>query len=269
MPSDIINNIDLAFQDVTVQWLEALIPVAQRLFILLATIELTWSGIWWAMAARGEETVLVSLLRKVVILFFFYTVLLFAPTWMPMIIASFTEAGEAATGIADLNPGTVFTQGIQVAWTMFKTTARYFLADLIPSWLVGPPMIVFLSFVVVTAKMLMTLVESYIILGGGVLLLGFGGSRWTVSFTEGYILYAVRVGIKLFVIYLLVGLFTTMTNTWYEAVRDEFLLLNPIPLFEITGSAFIFAVLVWKVPDFAASMISPRATNVERVYDTG
>ena len=33
---------------------------------------------------------MVSLLRKVVTLFFFYTVLLLAPTWMPMLIGSFT-----------------------------------------------------------------------------------------------------------------------------------------------------------------------------------
>ncbi len=266
MPSDSINTIDLAVQDATLKWLEALIPIAQRLFILLATIELTWSGIWWAMVSRTDETVLVSMLRKVVTLFFFYTVLLFAPTWMPMIISSFTSAGGVAAGIGTLDPGTIFNQGVQVAWTMLKTTAHNFLADLMPSWLIGPPMIVFLAFVMITAKMLMTLIESYIVLGGGVLLLGFGGSRWTVSFAEGYLLYAVRVGIKLFVIYLLVGLFTTMTNGWYETVQDQFLLLNPIPLFEIMGSSVIFAALVWKVPDFAASMISHQAGNLDRAY---
>jgi len=268
MPSDIINNIDLAFQSVTAQWLLNLMPVAQKLFLLLATIELTWSGIWWALASRADETVLVNILRKVVTLFFFYTVLLFAPTWMPMIIRSFTMAGSVATGVGTLDPGEVFTQGITVAWTMLKTTAHFFLADLIPPWLLGPPMIVFLCFMVIVAKMLMTLVESYIVLGGGVLLLGFGGSRWTVGFSEGYLIYAFRVGLKLFVIYLLVGLFTTMTNTWYDTVKDEFLLLNPVPLFEIMGASFIFAALIWKIPDLAASMISHRAGNLERAFGT-
>ena len=266
MPSDIINNIDLAFQSATVDWLGALIPIAQRLFLLLATIELTWSGIWWALASRSDEIVLVSLLRKVVTLFFFYTLLLFAPTYIPMIVRSFTRAGEVAGGIGTLDPGTVFSQGIQLAITMLKTTAKFFLADLIPAWLLGPPLIVFFAFVVIATKMLMTLVESYIVIGGGVLLLGFGGSRWTVSFAEGYLIYAVRVGIKLFVIYLLVGLFTTLTNGWYDSVKDEFLLLNPVPLFEIMGSTVIFATLVWKIPDFAAAMITHRAGNLDRAY---
>ena len=266
MPSTLINNIDLAFQTATLQWLDTLIPIAQRLFILLATIELTWSGIWWALASRADEIVMVSLLRKVVTLFFFYTVLLLAPTWMPMLIGSFTQAGGLASGIGTLDPGTVFSQGVQISWLMLKTTAKFFLANLIPGFLLLPPLLVFFSFLVITTKMLMTLVESYIVLGGGVLLLGFGGSLCTLGLSEGYLLHALRVGVKLFLFYMVVGLLTTMTNGWYDLVRDDFLLLNPVPLFEIMGSSFIFASLVWKIPDFAAAMISHRAGNLDRIY---
>ena len=267
MPSTLINNIDLAFQSVTVQWLDTLIPIAQRLFILLATIELTWSGIWWALASRADEIVMVSLLRKVVTLFFFYTVLLLAPTWMPMLIGSFAQAGGLASGIGTLDPGTVFSQGVQIAWTMLKTTAKFFLADLIPGFLIGPPILVFLAFMVITAKMLMTLVESYIVLGGGVLLLGFGGSRWTVGLSEGYLLHAVRVGIKLFVIYLVIGIGMSLPETWLATLET----VNPgDPRFfwEVMGGSLIFAMIIWRVPEFAASMLGARAgLGMERAYE--
>ncbi len=261
-----INQLDLLFQAATTSWLQTLLPIAQRLFVSLATIELIWSGIWWALATRAEQFVLVSLLKKVVTLFFFYSLLLLAPTWMPMVVGSFASAGGAVSGIATLDPGTIFSQGLQITIVMMAATSKFFLAGLVPQFLTIPPLLVFLSFVVITAKMLMTLIESYIVLSGGVLFLGFGGSRWTVTFSEGYLLYAVRVGIKLFVMYLLVGLFSTITIAWYQAVQDQSLLLNPIPLFEIVGASVIFAVLVWKIPELASSMISSRGVSLDRAY---
>lgn len=261
-----ITQLDLLFQAVTTSWLQTLLPIAQRLFVSLATIELIWSGVWWALAARAEQFVLVSLLRKVVTLFFFYTLLLLAPTWMPMIVGSFSAAGGAVSGIATLDPGTIFSQGLQISLAMLATTSKFFLAGVVPQFLAIPPLLVFLSFTAITAKMLMTLVESYIVLSGGVLLLGFGGSRWTVTFTEGYLLYALRVGIKLFVMYLLVGLFSTITLAWYQAAQNQFLLLNPIPLFEILGASLIFAILTWKIPDLAATMIPQRTSGLDRAY---
>ena len=41
--------------------------------------------------------------------------------------------------------------------------------------------IVLLSFVIAAAALTLTLIESYLVIGGAVLLLGFGGSRWTAS----------------------------------------------------------------------------------------
>ena len=54
----------------------------------------------------------------------------------------------------------------------------------------------------------------YIIIGGGALLLRFNGSKWTQVFAEKYLGYAVSVGIKLFALYLIVGLGQNLANTW-------------------------------------------------------
>ncbi|MBT8248202.1 MAG: type IV secretion system protein, partial [Acidimicrobiia bacterium] len=111
MQGQILNDIGNAYANATVPWLETLLPMAQRLFLLLATIELIWSGIWWAMATRQDEIVLVRLLRKVVTIMFLYTVVLFAPSWIPMIVSSFVRAGQVASGFETLNPSTVLQQG--------------------------------------------------------------------------------------------------------------------------------------------------------------
>ena len=103
MQGQILNDIGNAYANATAPWLDALLPMAQRLFLLLATIELIWSGIWWAMATRQDEIVLVRLLRKVVTIMFLYTVVLFAPSWIPMIVSSFIHAGQAASGFDSLD----------------------------------------------------------------------------------------------------------------------------------------------------------------------
>lgn len=49
------------------------------------------------------------------------------------------------------------------------------------------------------------MVESFIVIGPGILFLGFAGSRWTKFFTERYLSYLASVGVKLFVLYLIMG----------------------------------------------------------------
>jgi hypothetical protein len=44
-----------------------------------------------------------------------------------------------------------------------------------------------------------------------VLLLGFSGSRWTIKFAEGFLGWIVGVGIKVFFLYLMVGIGLTIT----------------------------------------------------------
>ncbi|MCP5007609.1 MAG: hypothetical protein GY941_27290, partial [Planctomycetes bacterium] len=181
MNPSLINGFSNAFSDASFSWFEALYPIAQRLFLLLATIELTWSGIWWALAAR-QDSVLVPLLRKVVSLMFFYTVLLLAPQWIPMVIRSFITAGQTASGFQGLAPASVFAQGIDVAVGMFTKIGSLMALLGAAAWLIVAPFVVVICFALISAMMTLTLVESYFVIGGGVLLLGFAGSRWTATF---------------------------------------------------------------------------------------
>jgi type IV secretion system protein TrbL len=43
----------------------------------------------------------------------------------------------------------------------------------------------------------LAMVESYLVIGAGSDFSWFGGSRWTAAYVEGYIAYAVSVGMKI------------------------------------------------------------------------
>ena len=265
MEGQILNDIGNAYASATASWLAALEPLAQRLFVFLATIELIWSGIWWSMATRQDEIVLVRLLRKVVTLMFLYTVLLFAPSWIPAILGSFVRAGQVASGFESLDPSTVVQQGIDVAVGMFDGISGVFTLLDAPWWLFVAPIVVIFAFSVIAGILLVTLIESYIVIGGGILLLGFAGSRWTVSFSEGYLVYAMRVGVKLFVLYLLIGIGMSLPETWLAQPNTFW--PNPRQFFEVMGGALIFVMIVWRVPQFAGSMLGDRAGfSLERAY---
>ena len=49
-------------------------------------------------------------------------------------------------------------------------------------FLVLASLIILFCFALIAAAIILALVESYIVLSGGVLLMGFGGSRWTKDF---------------------------------------------------------------------------------------
>lgn len=271
MNGGILNEIGQAYASATTPWLQTLFPIAQKLFLLLATLELTWSAIWWAMASRHEETVLVQLLRKVLALMFFYTLLLFAPNWIPAIVGSFVKAGQVTSGFHSLDPSTVLGQGLDLSVAMLSHITGIVSFFKMASWIWIAMIAVVFSFAAIAGILLVTLIESYIVIGGGVLLLGFAGSRWTASFAEGYLLYAVRVGVKLFVLYLLIGIGMSLPETWLT-ILDQTSLGRPDRLFrlffEVAGGSLIFAMIIWRVPSFAASMLGPRASfHFDRAYN--
>jgi type IV secretion system protein TrbL len=229
-------------------------------------LELAWSGIWWALAKEKDDFVFVPILRKVMQLMFFYALLLMAPRWIPLLIGSFAHAGSLATGNYSLDPDTVLQQGISIALEMFLKPSSVLSLGATPMLLMAPILLFILSFAVIAGTLLVTLIESYLVIGGGILLLGCAGSRWTISFAEGYLLYAVRVGVKLLVLYLLIGVGMTLPQSWIEDLH--FLSGFDLRLhWRIMSSAIILMMIVLRVPNLAADMIGPRASfHLDRVY---
>jgi type IV secretion system protein TrbL len=78
--------------------------------------------------------------------------------------------------------------------------------------------IVLLTFVVTAAMLLLTLVESYLVIGGGVILLGLGANRFTAPAAEGYFGYVIRVGVRLLFFYFVLAVGVQMANQWSAAL---------------------------------------------------
>ena len=82
------------------------------------------------------------------------------------------------------------------------------------------------AFTILAAALLFTLVETYIAVGGGVILLGFGGNRFTASAAEGYFPFVIRVGVRLLFFYLVLAIGVQLASQWNTALAT---VCKPVP----------------------------------------
>lgn len=265
-----LDNIAQTFQWAGQRYMAIMQPFAEKIFLGLVLIEIIVTCIHF-LADQDEPTRLVAeFLRKSLALGFLYAMIVNAPVWFTAIIQGFAQIGGQAAGVASLSPSTVFTDGL----TMFQTLYRGFaslgwfhltMASLI-ALIAG--LIMFLSFALIAGQMLLALCESYVGVGGGVLLLGFSGSRWTIKFAEGFLGWIVGVGVKLLFLYLLVGVGLTITAGWNAALAGWTIGDPSLPL-TIAGGALIFTLLAWTIPNTAASIVGGAVSlNLSHAFET-
>ena len=82
------------------------------------------------------------------------------------------------------------------------------------------------AFTISAAALLFTLVETYIAVGGGVILPGFGGNRFTASAAEGYFPFVIRVGVRLLFFYLVLAIGVQLASQWNTALAT---VCKPVP----------------------------------------
>lgn len=266
-----LTNLQNQFQGATTGWMTQALTLAKGLFVGLAGLDIAWTGINWLLKKNDLSDFIAAFVLKMLSLAFFYMLLAEAPTWIPMIINSFKSAGSSvgaaspASASPALDPSTVFGQGFRISNAMWtaegKVSSVMHPFDSV-AYLLGTALasiMVMAAYALLAVQILITNVESYIIIGGGALLLGFNGSKWTQPFAEKYFGYAFSIGIKLFVLYLITGLGQSLADGWitimngYATNPKTFALQAPIA---IGVSSLVYGAMGVMVPGIASSMLN-------------
>ena len=255
-PGDLLDT----FRALRPNWFTAAAGAANRLFGLLALIEFAWTAVILVLDKSDLQGWTAALIRRMMFVGAFLALLVNGPLWIPAIVDSFATIGQNAAGLggAGLSPGDVFVRGLQIAGNLGESASKagFFASPGSALALVLAAVLTFLAFVIVSVHFIMALVESYVVVGAGFIFLGFGGSRWTAPYVERYIALAVAVGVKLMVLYMLVGAGMTLSGAW--TARALTAALSPSPIMEaldIMGGAIIFGILCWQAPKFTASLL--------------
>jgi type IV secretion system protein TrbL len=263
-PSSILDE----YKGLQNAWITKLLGAAQRLFFLLAGIEVAWSFTLLAIEKADFQALTATIVRKIMWIGIFYAILLYGVTpggggWIPAIINSFHILGQSASSVGPLGPDAIVGFGVNISIDLLASLkAANFLTGFATSMaLVFCAVVIFIAYLAIAIQFVVAMVESYLVIGAGVIFLGFGGSRWTAAYVERYIAYAVSVGMKILVLYLLVGAGMTVSQGWIAVAQTAATSIDPARTgFDLAAAAVMFLCVCWMSPKISSAMLGGVAS---------
>jgi|GEM_PF-2845837 len=261
-----LDTISSQFKGATTGWMTTAQGYAFKIFTALAALDLSWWGAKQVLKKNDLSDFIAGATLKIASIAFFYTIVKFAPTWMPYITSSFMDIGQAIGGAsgATASPSGVMSKAFSVVDKLYQVYnnapggitnigTNLFLAIIIAI----TSILALIGFGLVALQLLMTLIETYLVGGAGLVMLGFTGSGLTSSFGEKYIGYLVSVGIKLLMIYAIIGLGQNLINSELSYL-DNYMhgSLPPTDLLTVGVSMLIYGVIGMQVPGLASSLMN-------------
>ncbi|MGX9393904.1 P-type conjugative transfer protein TrbL (plasmid) [Nitrobacteraceae bacterium UC4446_H13] len=176
-------------------WESTVMQVARSLFWILAAIEIGVAAIWLALQAASLDSWFAELVRRILFIGLFAFILDRGPSFAKAIVNSLFQIGA---GGGDASPANVFNAGLKVASAMSeKAKFGLFEDNALAIAAVLAMVVVVVAFSLVAAIFVSVMVEMYVGLLAGMIMLGLGGSSFTKDFTVRYLVYAFSVGMKL------------------------------------------------------------------------
>ncbi|RVD57412.1 P-type conjugative transfer protein TrbL [Mesorhizobium sp. M2D.F.Ca.ET.185.01.1.1] len=176
-------------------WETTVMDAAKSLFWILASIEIGIAAVWLALQAASLDGWFAELIRRIMFVGFFAFVLAKGPTFAKAVVDSLFQIG-AGGGTA--SPADVFNAGLAVATKMSeKIQFGLFDDNALAISAAFAMVVVVICFSLVAAIFVSVMVEMYLGLLAGMIMLGLGGSSYTKDFAVRYLVYAFSVGMKL------------------------------------------------------------------------
>jgi type IV secretion system protein TrbL len=221
MSSFNLDNITTQFYTAGVHYSAVIQPYALKLFFALFLIDII--ATWLQYTAEGQldpSYFLGRMLKHVLSGGFVYLMIVNGFNWMYLVIQSFSRIGSAISGLPALSPQSVIQAGLNMANTLISSLTTSGVISSLELALVEAfcALAVVAAFLIVAVELLLTLVKAYLTTGLGVILLGFGGNRFTASASEGYFTNVIRVGVKLLFFYAVLAIAMQMVAQWEAAL---------------------------------------------------
>ena len=175
-------------------------------------------------------------------------------------------SGTVPNACTALSPATIFLYGLTHGAAVFATSGTITIGPITLPIALGVlnPGILLLegiawigivgSFFFIAADLLIILIESQIVLGLGIVFVGFLGSNFTSFLGRGIVHYAANVLLRMFFVYAFVGVgIAVIDQVWDNAVTHNGF-DSPSALLEATVTPLVFAWLTHRMDKIAASI---------------
>jgi P-type conjugative transfer protein TrbL len=222
MNSFSLDTITNQFYNAGVNYSAAIQPYALKLFFALFLIDIIVTWIQYSTEGQLDPSFFLGrTIKHVLSGSFVYLMIVNGFSWMYLVIQSFSRIGSAISGLPALSPQSVLQAGISMANTLINSPTT---SGIVSSFELGLiegvlALIVGSAFVIVAVELMLTLVKAYLTTGLGVILLGFGGNRFTASASEGYFTNVIRIGVKLMFFYAVLAIGMQLVTQWQAALE--------------------------------------------------
>ncbi|MBY5579114.1 P-type conjugative transfer protein TrbL [Rhizobium leguminosarum] len=238
-------------------WETTIMEAAKSLFWILATIEIGIAAVWLAIQSASLDSWFAELVRRIMFIGFFAFVLTQGPTFARAVVDSLFQIGA---GGGSASPAEVFDAGIRVASQMseqaqfgvFEDNALAIAAVLAMG-------IVVICFSLVAAIFVSVMVEMYVGLLAGMIMLGLGGSSFTKDFAVRYLVYAFGVGMKLMALVMIAKIGSNVLLGLAQAPTassDQF-----VTTLAIAGISVVVFIIAMYVPNIIQGVVQGASVS--------
>ncbi len=224
-------------------WESTVSRAARSLFWILAGIEIGIAAVWLALQAASLDSWFAELVRRIMFIGLFAFILDRGPALAKAVVDSLYQLG-AEGGSA--SPAAIFDAGIEVADKMSEQVQFGLFEDnSLAIAAVFAMVVVVIAFSLVAAVFVAVIVEMYVGLLAGMIMLGLGGSSFTKDFAVKYLVYAFSVGMKLMALVMIARIGSEVLIGLAEAsVAAEQQLITSLAIAGISVVVFMISIYV-------------------------
>ena len=240
--SGLLDTLLDKFQQVASTWSLVIGDYANWLFWGLVLISMVWTFGMLAMQGEGLISALAEIVRFFAVIGFFYYLLINGPAISQSIINSMRQLAANALGTSTgISPSSIVDMAF-VILTKVSSAASIW-SPMISTIMITVAIIVL---VVIAINMLIMLVSAWVLCYAGVILLGFGGSKWTSDIAINYLRTVLSIGIQLFTMTLIIGIGQSFIDQYFSIIKNDIPDLNS--LIVLLLASIILLVLTNKLP---------------------
>ncbi|WP_429941285.1 P-type conjugative transfer protein TrbL (plasmid) [Agrobacterium vitis] len=238
-------------------WETTVMNAARSLFWILAGIEIGIAAVWLAINAASLDSWFAELVKRIMFIGLFAFILSEGPAFAKAIVDSLYQIGA---GGGSASPANIFNAGIRVATKMLEQAKFGLFEDnALAIAAVFAMVVVVVCFSLVAAIFVSVMVEMYVGLLAGMIMLGLGGTSYTKDFAIKYLVYAFSVGMKLMALVMIAKIGSDILLGLAEAptaTSEQF-----ITTLAIAGISVVVFVIAMYVPPILQGVVQGASVS--------
>lgn len=248
--NNLLDGFPRGLMDGAQNWESTFASYAHSLFWTLAVIEIVICAAWLALSGGTLEAWFSELVRRIMFIGFFAFILTIGPDLVKEVRNNFVTVSGNRDG---LRLSDLFDMGLRLAELITSNLEWWNQNSQASGVVLGLcAVLIVVSFAILTAILLIILLEATIGLSVGMFLLGFGGTAFTKDIAVKYLVFAVAISLKVLVAYLIADLGTDLLFriSVRRGLTDTF--IGPVA---ISGLAIVIAMVAYAVPKAIQKMV--------------